>query len=338
MIGTILEEIAGAGINIHAHVPPSFARVQMGSRREGRAVWALFANRRATPSVIIKVDHSARYRHRLVAEHEALTALRPREDLTGTVPRPLGLVRTKRRIIVIQTGLPGRPMNVVLRQRGRASARISARDHEGTFDWLSTLQSRPPAGTVTIHPDAVHERVATAVGEPLDRQRAFLRHVRDLGTAIGQVQLPLLPGHGDLGTSNCLLDRSAVRVIDWEGGAHPRTPIEDAVLLLNHYARALPVSHLPPNRFDAFHRAFLNGDWLGELTARSFGRHLRRLGLPVGLDEYLFVAALADLATGHAQTAHVDATVTYWTMLLRSYADRFAESVLRERRSPGRGR
>lgn len=74
MIGTILEEIAGAGINIHAHVPPSFARVQMGSRREGRAVWALFANRRATPSVIIKVDHSARYRHRLVAEHEALTA------------------------------------------------------------------------------------------------------------------------------------------------------------------------------------------------------------------------------------------------------------------------
>lgn len=331
MIGTILAEIAGAGIDIHAHVPRSFACVQTGSRREGRAVWALFGKRGATPSVIIKVDHSARYRRRLVAEHEALVALEPRKDLTGTVPRPLGLVRSKRRVIVVQTGLPGRPLNVVLRQRRRASARISARDHEGAFEWLATLQSRPPAGTVTLHPDTVHERVATALDEPSQRQQAFMGYMRELGAAIGQVQLPLLPGHGDLGTSNCLLDGSAIRVIDWEGGAHPRTPIEDAVLLLNHYARALPVAHLPPNRTDAFHRAFLEGDWLGELTARSFGRHLRRLGLPAGLDEYLFVTTLADLATGHAQTAHVDATVVYWTMLLRSYADRFVESVFSER-------
>ncbi len=39
---------------------------------------------------------------------------------------------------------------------------------------------------------------------------------------------------------------------------------------------------------------------------------------------------LANLATGHAQTAHGDATVAYWSLLLHSYANRFSESVFAE--------
>ncbi|MBA2730914.1 MAG: phosphotransferase [Euzebyaceae bacterium] len=330
MIERILKECARGGVDIGAYVPPSSTAVQMGSRREGRAVWALFASRQVTPALVIKVDNSARYRRRLVAEHEALTALERREDLAGTVPRPVGLVRSKRRVIVVQTGLSGRPLNVVLRQRVRPSARSSARDHELLFDWLFRLQNRPPANFVTIEPDTVVTRVTTALGEPCDRQRAFLEHVQRRGMAIGPLALPLLPGHGDLGTTNCLLDQTTLRVVDWEGGAQSRTPIVDMVLLLNHYARALPVAHGPPNRLDAFHRAFLKGDWLGELTARSFRRHLRRLGLASSVAGYLLVAMLADLATGHAQTAHGDATVAYWSLLLRSYANRFSESVFAE--------
>ncbi|MDQ3537518.1 MAG: aminoglycoside phosphotransferase family protein [Actinomycetota bacterium] len=339
MIESILGECARSDIDIGAYLPPSFrvlplrymrassAAVQMGSRREGRAVWALFASQQVTPALVVKVDHNARYSGRLVAEHEALTALERRADLAGTVPRPVGMVRRKRRVIVVQTGLPGRPLNVVLRQRARTSARTSARDDEVLFDWLFLLQNRPPVAFATIQPDTVVQRVATALGEPTDRQRAFLKHVEHSGTAIGPLTLPLLPGHGDLGTTNCLLDRGALRVIDWEGGAQPRTPIVDAVLLLNHYARALPSGHQPPNRLDAFHQAFLRENWLGEVTARSFRRHLRRLGVANGVEEYMFVAMLADLATGHAPTAHGDATVAYWTLLLRSYANRFSESV-----------
>ncbi|MFD0853611.1 hypothetical protein ACFQ07_15345, partial [Actinomadura adrarensis] len=149
---------------------------------------------------------------------------------------------------------------------------------------------------------------------------AFITHT---GTQLGPLAVPTRQLHGDLGPSNYFIDRGQLRVVDWEGSVPQGAPLAETVLFLNHYARALPGRHnqLPkPDR--AFHEAFLGDTWLRHLTWETFRDELRSLALPPEAAEYLFVATLADLAGGHAPTAHAKrkGTQRNWTELLGVYA------------------
>jgi hypothetical protein len=214
--------------------------VLIGSRWERRTTWAVFAAGSPAPAVVIKADHNDAYKPRLQAEHAALTALSRRPELAGTVPEPVALLPFGNALVLAQRGLAGVPLSVRARQRLRSSPRRSAREHNLVMGWLTRLQGpgRPDAGA-PIDGAMVSARVQQAL-RGTDGREAFVRDVRAMAAAWPDLVLPVLPGHGDLGPSNCLLDGAAVRVFDWEGGVGDRTPLADLVVFLNHYARAQP--------------------------------------------------------------------------------------------------
>lgn len=149
------------------------------------------------------------------------------------------------------------------------------------------------------------------------------------------VELPLLPGHGDLGTTNIVIDGDAVGICDWEGGSGVRPPLADIVVFLNHYGRALPTpAYRLPARLDAFRAVFVDDGWLARLAARSLEHHLARVGLDGEAAEYLFIATLSDLAAGTAPTAHAQATTRFWTSALKTYAEERARAPLAGARDP----
>jgi hypothetical protein len=136
--------------------------------------------------------------------------------------------------------------------------------------------------------------------------------------------------------SNCLLGDGRIRVIDWEGGVGTRTPTADLVIFLTHYVPAQPTHrNRLPDHEDAFRAALLDDGWLASLTGATFRAQLGRLGVPPEAEEYLFVAALAELACGQARTAHGLAQ-RYWARLLAIYAAGHERSWLGEvsRRPP----
>ena len=332
-IQTLLREVADAPFTdpriVRLADKGRIDAVQLGSMREGRAVFVVFDGPSPTPATVVKVDHQPRYQPRLRAEHAALVELRDRDALRGSVPEPLGLSETPRRVVLAQSGLPGTPLNLLMRRRRRVAHTYAETDHRLVLDWLARLHLPAASESVVLRAAAVVEAVTRGMDSVPDGSR-FAREVSAMGEAFGDIRLPLLPGHGDLGTTNVVLDGRAVGVYDWEGGSGLRPPLPDLVLFLNHYARALPTSaYRLPARLDAFGAAFLDDGWLGRLTAGSYFDYLRRLELPVETAEWLFIATLAELAGASAAIAHAQATTRFWTSALHAYARERSQAPIR---------
>jgi hypothetical protein len=332
MIGTLLEELGRAsdGDQRLRRLADDglLSAVQLASMRQGRAVFVLFAEAITTPAAVVKVDHDPRYRPRLLAEHSALRALHDLLAVAGSVPEPLGLAVSARRVALAQSGLPGTPLNLLMRRRPRSARRYGEADHRLVLEWLARLHAGPSPGTTVLRSATVRELVERGVGRAPGAVR-FAREVRGMGAVFGDVELPLLPGHGDLGTTNLLVDGDAVGVCDWEGGGGARPPLADIVVFLNHYGRALPTpAYRLPARLDAFRATFVDDGWLARLSARSLARQLDHVGLDAEAAEYLFLATVADLAAGSAPTAHAGSTTRFWTSALKTYAEQRARAPL----------
>lgn len=302
--------------------PPS--AVVLGSRWEGRVVYALFAPRGRVPAVVVKVDTNPEYQPRLREEHDALTRVAADPAMAGLAPLPLGVHRCGDAVVMAQSALPGTSLNILLRQRFRQSRRRSARDHARLLSWLHTFHGSASEETVTVTPEGVLELLTQSLPSELPGAGELTEWMARTGAELGDLTVPVRPLHGDLGPSNCFVHRGRMRVVDWEGEVAQGSPLAEVVLFLNHYARAIPGpdAQMPDPR-ESFREAFLGRGWLRELTWDTWRRQLRALGLPEEAAEYLFVATMVDLATGQAPTAHAKRAGSRrnWSGLLALYAE-----------------
>lgn len=297
----------------------------LGSRWEGRVVYALFAPRGRIPAVVVKADTNPTYQPRLYQEHDALVRVCADQAMAGLAPVPLGVHRCGDAVVMAQTALPGTPLNVELRRRFRHSRRRSAQDHARLLSWLSAFHGSAQQETVTIEPEVVLERLARTL--PLEAPGAgeLSRWMARAAADLGALTVPVRPLHGDLAPSNCFVHRGRMLVVDWEGEVAQGPPLAEVLLFLNHYARAIPG---PDSRLrdpeEGFREAFSEQGWLGELTWGTWSTALRGMGQPVEVAEYLFVATLVDLATGRAPTTHAKRGQSQrnWSNLLALYAAR----------------
>ena len=207
-------------------------------------MFAVFATGDVDPSLVIKIDRQPVHKARLRAEFAALSELDERPQITGRVPRPLAFFDVGRFSVLAQTGVPGVPLNVVLRRRLRVTRRRCEADQGRVLGWLADLQdvagSREVASAPLDGGAAVARMQAILENGPNDAA-PFLRAMSRQAERWQGVSLPMTPGHGDFGPSNCLITPSGeVGVIDWEGGVGLRSPLVDLVVFLHHYARALP--------------------------------------------------------------------------------------------------
>lgn len=307
-----------------AALTPPHSAVVLGSRWEGRVVYALFAPRGRVPAVVVKADTHPDYQPRLYKEHDALVRVAANPAMAGLAPLPLGVHRCGDTVAMAQTALPGTPLNVVLRRRFRQSRRLSARDHARALAWLNTFHSSASEETATVGPKVVLERLAQALPGGAPGAEELTRWMTRRSSDLGALTVPVRPLHGDLAPSNCFVHRGRVRVVDWEGEVAQGPPLAEVLVFLNHYARAIPG---PDSRLrdpqERFLEAFSGQGWLNELTWNTWRRQLRALGLPDEAAEYLFVATLAELAAGQAPTAHAKRSGSRrnWSGLLALYAE-----------------
>ncbi len=277
----------------------------------------------------MKVAAKEAYGRRLRSENDALRRLAQREEVADSVPRALALVEVDDRLFFAQTAVGGSQMNMAVSRRWRKTARGAAHDHDRVLAWLARLHSLASGESESVDSRRVGEQVDRVL-EGTPRRRETLSHIEALAREWPDATLPTLPGHGDLTPANCFLDRGCLRVIDWEDGLGLRTPLADMVTFLVEYARwAAPTRRRPLDRPAALRAAFLGDGWLAEITGRTFRQYVRDLGLPPAAAEYLFIATLAELATGTAPIAHPRHAAGYWTDALRLYSRDHESSSLR---------
>jgi len=279
--------------------------VFLGSRWPGRGVYAVFTGGTSHPNVIVKVDFLKLYQDRLRSEWAKLIDLVGHRALNGRVPRPLALFPVAGTLVLAQSGQPGVPLNVALRRRLWLGRRTAERDHRLVAEWIEVMHSDSVEDSTKVDPDVVIYGVARAVESSGIGTSADVDRFAELAAAIGTLRMPLRLQHGDLGTSNILLDDRQVSVIDWEGTTSHAPPLQDVLVFLVQYARAIPTHKRSVSGWKpSFQRAFVGGDWLGRLTARTWNREVTGLGLPAEAAGYLLVATMADLASPDGGAAH----------------------------------
>lgn len=326
MIAEVVEQLRvrlPAGSGLRADLGDRRRVVYLGSRWVGRGVYAVFTGRTSTPSVVVKVDFLDEHQGRLRAEWESLNDLTGHPALEGRVPRPLALFPVKHALVLAQRGLPGVPMNVVLRRRLRPGMRSTERDHRALLEWMKLLHTASAEDSVTdVEPEAVVDRVARAIKPTGLSSTAILERFAAVAAATGPLRMPLRPQHGDLGTSNILLSRGRAGVIDWEGGHAQAPPLQDMLIFLGQYARAVPAHRqLLLGWRQSFERAFVSEDWFGRLTMRTWKREVAGLGLPADASGYLLAVTMADLATkgGTAALSWNPTWRSMWAWRLATY-------------------
>jgi hypothetical protein len=296
--------------------------VHIASRWDGRAVYAVFPRGCRTPAAVLKMGTNERSQRQLRAEHAALERVAGVPTLSGRVPVSLGLFSTSAAVVLAQSGLPGVPLNVLLRRRLLPGSRSSSRDHALVTDWLAALRAHDASGAATVEVETVARRLDDALPRDLPRRREIIGRVTAVGRSLGPLRVPLVPVHGDLAPNNCLVAGGGLNVIDWEGALPEGDPLVEIVRFLNNYARRVPASRRRmPRRTAAFRRAFIEEGWLADVTYMTWRRQLAELQLPTEAADYLLVATLADFATGRATSAHArgPAARRYWSDLLAMF-------------------
>lgn len=201
------------------------------------------------------------------------------------------------------------------------------------MDWLAELRAQGEGEIAVLDAETVGARPEQALPGTVAEQRQISDRVVATGRSLGPLQVPLVPVHGDLVPSNCLVAADGLHVIDWERSVPSASPLAEIVVFLTFYVRRLPTRRrrrLTP--VAAFRRAFLGEGWLARVTRMTWSRQLAALGLPLEAAEYLLLATLADLATGHEAAAHPRSAAwrRHWSELLTVYV---SERVGRSRGS-----
>lgn len=336
MLNALLEDLRkdleARGAPLPSALTKPSSAIHITSRWEGRAVYAFFSGREKTPSLVLKVDSQPMYQPRLRTEYKTLCWYDASPGLKNRMPRPVALFTTGSHLALAETGVSGVPLNVLLRRRIRSGPERSARDHAMVFGWLAALHgSADSLASVPFESERAVKQMAAGLPDDRAVWRPFLHAMTAAAERFADLRIPVLPAHGDLAPSNCLVQGSSIGVIDWEGGVEPREPLADIVVFLNHYARALPEQrHRLADPTEAFRRAFVGSDWLAQVTAVSLRNELVRLRLPADAAQLLFASTLADLAAGEAGTAHGHRSGSRrnWSGLLAVYAAEFQASPL----------
>lgn len=306
----IRDVVAAFAAQLEGHEPldPASSQVvHLGGVWEDRAVLVVFRPRRRQPSFVIKVDRTEMGRRLLEQESTALQWLRDTLRAPGPVPALVARFEHRDALVLAQTAVPGQPFMAQLRRRLRTTTRSVIRDHAVLLGWLERFRD---GAVVAADPGqwlSDSEALALA-GQILPTGRLWARraldHLNHGIDAAGSLRTVVAPSHGDLGPSNVLLHRGRVGIIDWER-SHPAAPaLNDVLVLLHHYVRA--VSRQRDGALDTrdvMVRAFLSDDALGRQTRRRWREQLVLLGMPAEADAVVLTATILRFATGQTPFA-----------------------------------
>jgi Phosphotransferase enzyme family len=261
--------------------------------RASRHVVMLFLEPgRGEPLVVAKIARLLDDRGSLAREAANLRAVQAsRAAGFDTIPRLIALDSIAGRATLIETALPGRPIDPGTIRR-RLVAAVDA-----VTTWLDELQTPDPTrlddswfGRLLEQP---LERLASLCA-PASEELQLARRTLDLLEPIRHERVPLVIEHGDLSQPNLVwLPDGRAGVVDWEFAEPEGLPLLDLSFFLNYAATAAAGARTEAEAVAAFHRAFVGRDtW----CTRALCAYASRLRIPERLMTPLFVASWARYA------------------------------------------
>lgn len=263
-----------------------WACVQVTPRYETSAhVVFLLIDPSATPRLVLKAARFPGGGESLEREARSLRAVQAaRPGGFDSVPRVIASTEFHGTRVLLETGLPGRPVtDAVVRRRFTAC-------RDALVRWVTELH------TVTTRPERAGEPDAfDAHADPalagldwwLPEERALIARTRELLEPLRGGTVPRVFEHGDLSAPNLLLDdRGTLQVVDWELASPDGVPACDLFFGLNYLASAAGGRRGPAGRMAGFRRAFFGPDAWATPVAR---RYLSDLGVDPGLAPALFL-------------------------------------------------
>ncbi len=285
--------------------PASAEIVLLTPRFEASAhVVALIVERtRSTwePRVVIKVARGPGGRRTLAREGEALGRLAQSLGSTGHAPCVLDLDIDGSPPFLVETGIPGGPLD----------PRTVRRDRQGASSAIVGFVARLPVGPATANADAAPSAPSLAeialarldlAGVDPDLVERSRRLVERLRTA----RLPTVFEHGDLAHPNLIIrSDGTLAAVDWERAEPDGLPLHDMTMAVAYIAAA--AASVPAGRPDRQAEAFVaavTGDdaW----AAPILDGELDRLGIDRGLRPVLTLVPWIRTAAFLADRTSVD--------------------------------
>jgi len=304
--------------------------IVLGADRDPEAhVTMVFLDGTGSPGAVAKVSREFGGEAALQVEHFILSQL----AVVGSpwvrtqVPEVLGLHRVGRRLVLVTSPLPGRPMRTAYYSPGHvADPRRVREDFARAGSWLARFHRETTFATPTFGDGAfdlwvqgVLDRYRREIGWGPEEDEVFTE-VRGRALDLYGTRLPLVVSHGDFTIGNVMVaDGRLCGLIDWERGELARPPFRDIYKFPTSYAmyldRAAPrpgggaLGHPEREPIAAAWRrhsawpnlpgigyAYFGSGWFPELVRRHVLGALDRLEIPHAANAVFFPLFLAEEA------------------------------------------
>lgn len=214
--------------------------------------------------------------HALEREAAALAALADTLGAAGLAPRLVGFDPVGDPPMLVETGLPGRPLAPDAVRADRAVAAAAVADFAAA---LPVGNDRDGSAFKRLVEPALAGLGAALADDP--RDRTHLERTAAIVAPLRSARLPHVLEHGDLAHPNLLLGPgNRLAAVDWERSEPRGLPLHDLVVGLAYVAGAAEGARLPDEAAAAFARAVAGPDgWAGPILDTE----LERLGIDPAL-------------------------------------------------------
>ncbi len=252
-------------------------------------VGIVFSANRSTPCVVAKVPRRPGDNAGVLHEARMLRALaEATAEVPLGVPRVLGTVDVGSHTVLVETAVPGTPLNP------KAVCTDTDRAVRAGSQFIAALPvTRAAGGNPDFYEDAIaaplralalHAPLAGETAELVERTHIALQPLR-------RAALPAVFEHADLSHPNLFLAASDVlQVVDWERATLDGLPGQDLVYYLQYIGECARSAYTRPAQLRAFDDAFLaEGGW----ARLALQAHLASRGVTQDLLPALILAAWA---------------------------------------------
>lgn len=271
-----LDRLGTADQWVSVQVTPRF-------QTSAHVVFLLLDPRSAEPRLVLKAARFDAGNASLVREAEVLRSVHAsRPGGFDSIPRLLASTVFNGTRILLETGLPGQPMNERMVRRDFAACR------DAIASWVRAVHT-----ATLLPPDRGHgsafyahaERPLAVLDRWLPEDRPLIDRTRVLLEPLRERPIPRVFEHGDLSAPNLLMQQGRLQVVDWELASPEGVPACDLFFGF-HYLAAARQGWGPRDVTRGFREAFFGPEAWATPIVREYGSDL---GLDVRVVRALFV-------------------------------------------------
>jgi hypothetical protein len=252
------------------------------------------------PILILRIAHTEEQKTLLIRKCEVLRDLSRHETLLSTIPHPLGLYEFQNVLVLIENGLVGVPLNILLLRGEHTYPKRVQRYFRMACDFLCTLERATLDGCVPFPDSALLDKkfgqLASSYG-PINPPGKYKERILGIASEYQSLTLRRCARHGDFWAGNLLVSPRGLGVIDWEGYANPDLIFHDIFFFMTSYALFYPWrgwNECPTEL--AFKLGFLENNWLSEMIKDTLILFFQRWEIPPRAIYLLLTLFLIDMS------------------------------------------